>query len=180
MVQGIRLVCWILISCVGLLCGATFWKIVFPTAIPMPQLMLVCLLYASGLYGNFVRRKVDSVMVVGFGCLVGYVADLLGSTPVGLQSLLLGFTGLALCGLAKKLLIRSRLIGGIIAMILVFLYHILLFVMRSILTSNANWQELWYLPSLCIATAACAPLLFALFTKLDETLFKSSDKRASL
>lgn len=163
---------FVLVACFCLLSAPTWWAILFPPLIPMPQVSLIVLLYmamrgpGSPLHSSL-GRDIDISVVVGVGCFLGYLTDVISGTPVGLQATLLSLFALGLRMVFSQLLIRGWLFSMLIIAVVSGAYQLALYGSWKWLDQQVPWADWRQMPWLCLSTMFATPFVLYCLEKID-------------
>jgi cell shape-determining protein MreD len=162
-----------------LLC--TTLPVLLPGHLPMPDVTLLVAMHAgltcrlSGGAALSIRDATPAAMV-GLGLCLGYLADLMGDAPKGLNALGLALLVLILRSAATQLLVRGVGFIMIFAALCAVGYGVLFCCLRAFADHQVGFAGLLSIPGQAVATAVCAPPLFALLRRVDRRLWQ--DPRA--
>ncbi|HMU39150.1 MAG TPA: hypothetical protein PKE31_09060 [Pseudomonadota bacterium] len=147
---------------------------------PLPDLSVLVALHAGlrhrGGLGNLAPDKASPLGMFAFGAVLGYATDLIEGTPPGLRALSFGFLLLFLHRLSLQLLVSSKAMQSGVAVLALLLFRVLLFVFWALFSGEPRlaWGSLFSLPLQLLLTAAVAPAVGSLLSRLDGV---SSRKR---
>ncbi len=166
----------------GLLAAAYLGSI-FSTVIaalwsgPVPDLGFLVALYAGlhcRLAGGPVAMQRDArpEAMAGLGATLGYLLDVVGGTPRGLQALACALWLLGLRAVANRLMVRGmRAVMGVAALTLL-LFRLTLWMLHVAFTAELEWNGLGSAVGEAISTGLFAPLAFAALRRMDSWLWR--------
>lgn len=163
---------FVLVACLAILSASTWWAILFPSFIPMPQVSIIVLIYMAmcgpgSLLHPAMGREIDVSVVVGSGCFLGYVTDVISGSPVGLQATLLALFALGLRVIFSQLLIRGWVFSMVIAVLVGALYQLALYWGWMWLDRQISWSGWHQMPWLCLSTLIATPIVLRWLRKID-------------
>jgi cell shape-determining protein MreD len=158
-----------------LLCSVL--PVVLPGRPPVPDVALLTALYAGltcRLMGGATLHLRDGgpAAMTAFGLALGYLQDLIGGAPRGLNALALCLLVLLLRTAATQLLVRGTGFIMAVAALTAVLFGLLLSALRVWADPDSGFFGLRLIVGQAAVTALCAPLLFALLGKVDARLWR--------
>ncbi len=136
----------------------------------VPQVTLLMVLYL-GLGGRGAASG-----FLGVALLLGYLTDLFSGAPRGLHALSLGLTMAFARAVSSRLLVATRWQVVVVTWLAAIGHGVLLIALASPLYDGEIGRALLHVPLDTIVTAACAPFVFRLLTRIDRKL--APDPRA--
>jgi rod shape-determining protein MreD len=138
--------------------------LLLPLHATSPELVLLIVLYLGlGARGSTAGN-------VAAGLALGYLVDLFSGAPRGLHSLTYGVVMVTALGASSRLLVSSRWQQVVVAGLVSMGHGALLVALSSTMYDGEALQALRILPLTALTTALCAPILFALFRRVDKRL----------
>ncbi len=178
-----------LVRALGLLCAAflglllcTTLPVLLPGRVPMPDVGLLVAMHAgltcrrSG-GSAFSVRDASPAAMAGLGFALGYLVDLMGGGPKGLNALGLTVFILVLRSAATQLLVRGVGFVMTFSALCALGYGLLFCALRSFADPQLGLAGLLAIPGQVAATALCAPLVFALLRRVDRRLWRDPRSR---
>ena len=145
----------LVLLCSGALVGMSPWRI------PVPEVALLLVIY-TGLFGR--GGLVGQVLL---GVVSGYLADLSSGAPIGLHAFSVGTLGLLARLAAPRVLVATVWQLLVIVYLAAFL-HGLVLVGLSGSQAPDGFSLLVVIPEHALLTSLLAPILFALFRRIDR------------
>lgn len=137
------------------------WPLWTPSWLAFPNLGTITLLYfcISTQKATTNNKELSVVAIVGFGLALGYASDLLGSTPVGLQALMMALSGLILFFLSRHFLAQGKVAQMGLVLVVELLQQTLVYVFGNWamdgLAGGPQWGRM--LTSCVLTTMAVSP-----------------------
>jgi rod shape-determining protein MreD len=103
---------------------------------------------------------------------IGYLADLFAAAPRGLHALTLGVVLVAARGASSRLMVSSLWQVATVSLLAALAHGLLVVGLTSSMYADAS-RALALVPRTALATALCAPLMFALLKRVDRSLGRS-------
>ncbi len=157
--------------------GATWWHLPGPLPELRPEIAAILAAYL----GLTARQSIAAA--VGASIVAGYLADLIGGTPVGLYSLVSGMVCILAHLAQRRILVRGfgvtlgfSLFVGLTSALLVLLVRLINFQPHAPL-----FTELLRMLGAGVATAAVGPMMLRLFRRVDAAFARTHrEKDAAL
>jgi rod shape-determining protein MreD len=130
----------------------------------VPDLCLLIVLYL-GLVG---RGTAPSL--VGIALVLGYLQDLFSGSPRGLHALAMGAVMVVARAASSRLLVSSMWQQVLVTFLAALVHGALVLALSAPMYDGEAMQSLRLIPTTALFTAALAPLLFALFRRIDRRL----------
>lgn len=151
------------------------WR-VLPFELAAPQIPLVVAAYAGLSASERLPHALTSAVVVG------YLADLLAGTPIGLLAFVSGVLCWLTRALSSRLLVRGRRFTLLFCLGATFFGLLLGYLARSAVgvPGGPLWAEIWLVVACTLVTAAVAPIVLALCRRVDARFADTQRDRAAL